>query len=187
MNQIPMTFEKIQLMMGENPMLKAMIYTLIQNPMLMNQIMNIINVLNCDPLILNQVKNMMNQEMVQMMNNQMMQMMNNQMMQMMNTNNNKPIINQGNMETNFEVKEQDENPTINIIFRKQQGIPPLMVKCKKKDKVSDVINKYRLKSGDNDKNAKFIYNAKPLHPSLTIEEAGMTEGGNVFVINRTVV
>ena len=64
--------------------------------MLMNQMMNIINVLNYNPLILNQLKNMMNQEI--MMNNQMMQMMN--MMNAMNMMNNESIINQGNMDNN---------------------------------------------------------------------------------------
>ena len=159
MNQIPMTFEQIQFIMGQNPMIKTMVYTLIQNPMLMNQMMNIINVLSYNHLILNQVQNMMNQEM--MINNQMMQMMN--MMNAMSAMNNESIIYQENKENNFEFKELNENPTITIFFRKKKG-PPVMVQCKKKDKVSDAIKKYRLESGDKDETVKFIYNAKALHP-----------------------
>ena len=41
MNQIPMTLEQIQFIMGQNPMIKTMIYTLIQYPMMLNQIANI--------------------------------------------------------------------------------------------------------------------------------------------------
>ena len=171
MNQIPMTFKQIQFIMRQNPMIKTMIYTLIQNPMLMNQMMNIINVLNYNPLILNQITNMMNQEI----------MMNNQMMQMMNMMNSGPMINEGNMDNNFEIKEQNENSGINIIFRKQLN-PPIMIQCRKEDKVSDVIRKYRIESGDNDNKVKFIFNAMILNPLLTIEEAGMTENGNVFVV-----
>ena len=42
--------------MEQNPMIKNMIYTYIQNPFIMNQVMNIINILNNNILILNQIK-----------------------------------------------------------------------------------------------------------------------------------
>ena len=92
-----------------------------------------------------------------------------------------PMINEGNMDNNFEIKEQNENSTINIIFRKQKN-PSIYIQCRKEDKVSDVIRKYRIESGDNDNTVKFIFNAMILNPLLTIEEAGMTENGNVFVV-----
>ena len=109
-------------------------------------------------------------------NNQMMQIMN-----MMNSMNNGPVKYQGNFENNLEDKELNENPPITIIFRKQRE-PPIMIQFKKKDKVSDAIKKYRLESGDNDYTVKFIYNAKALHPSLTLEESDMSHNGNVFVV-----
>ncbi len=30
---------------------------------------------------------------------------------------------------------------------------------------------------------KFIFNAKALNPSLTVAEAGLNEGANIFVVN----
>ena len=183
MNLSPMTFEEIQYIMGQNPMIKTMIYTLIQNPIVMNQMMNIINVLNYNPLILNQIKSMMNQElfmnnqMMNMMNNQMMNMMNNQMMNMMNN----QMMNQGNLGNNFKDKEVNENPVITIYFRKRDN-PPIGIQCHKKDKVSDAIRKYRIKINDFDKSKKFIYNSIPLNPSLTLEEANISDNGNVFVV-----
>ena len=136
--------------------------------------MNIINVLNYNPLILNQIKIMMNQEI--MMNNQIMQMMN-----MMNNMNSYTKINQENMDNNFEVKKPNENPSIQIIFRKQSN-RPISIKCGLNEKVSDIINKYREESGDYDDAIKFIYNAKALHPSLTIKEVGLSENGNISVV-----
>ena len=149
MNLSPMTFEEIQYIMGQNPMIKTMIYTLIQNPIVMNQMMNIINVLIYNPLILNQIKSMMNQEIF--MNNQMMNMMNNQMMNMMNN----QMMNQGNLGNNFKDKEVNENPVITIYFRKRDN-PPIGIQCHKKDKVSDAIKKYRIESGDDDETVRLF-------------------------------
>ena len=50
------------------------------------------------------------------------------------------------------------------------------------DKVSDAIEKYRNDSNDRDQTKKFIFNAKPLHPSLKLIEAGITNNANVFVV-----
>ena len=75
-NNNEMTFQQIQMMMAQNPMLKAMIYNCIQNPMIMNPMMNILNVLNYNPVILEQMELTMNQEM--MMNNLQMNKINNE-------------------------------------------------------------------------------------------------------------
>ena len=108
MNQNQLTFEQIQLTMAQNPMIKQIIYTLIQNPMMMNQVMNIINVLNYNPVILNQMQNMMTQEM--MINNQLVQMMNMMSTMSQSMMNDKP---------EPEFKYQSENI---IIFFKKRGI-----------------------------------------------------------------
>ena len=172
MNQIPMTLEQIQFILGQNPMIKTMIYTLIQYPMILNQVANIINVLNYNPFILNQLKIQMNQEIV--MNINLMNMMKNWTM-----------MNQEMKQSNFEDKELIDNPIIRIFFRKsgeQNNTPPIMVQCRKEDKVSDAIQKYRNKSNDFDESKKFIYNSIPLNPSLTLEEANISDNGNVFVV-----
>ena len=50
------------------------------------------------------------------------------------------------------------------------------------EKVSEIIKKYRKKSGDNDLSRKFIYNGRALHPCLTMAEAGLINGVNIFVV-----
>ena len=75
---------------------------------------------------------------------------------------------------------------IDIIFRVSgatgQESAPIMVQCMSDEKVSDVIEKYRNQSNDRDMTKKFIFNAMPLNPNLTVAEAGMEEGSNVFVV-----
>ena len=56
-----------------------------------------------------------------------------------------------------------------------------MVQCMPDEKVSEIIEKYRRKSGDLDRSEKFIFNAKTLNPNLTVAEAGITVGANIFV------
>ena len=175
MNQIQMTLEQIQFIMGQNPIIKTMIYTLIQYPMILNQMSNIINVLNYNPLIYNQLKIQMNQEM----------MMNMNLRNMMN---NWTMINQQMQENNFKDKDEvlKDNSQISIIFRKNEASeaskPPIIIQCSRKDKVSDVIQKYRNESQDFDDTKRFVYNGKVLNPSLTLEEANMCDRATVFVV-----
>ena len=72
-----------------------------------------------------------------------------------------------------------------VIFRKsgegQQG-PPIMIQCLDSDKISDLIQRYRTKSNDNDDSKKFIFNAKQLNPTLSVGEAGITDNANIFVV-----
>ena len=170
MNQLPMTYDQITLIMNQNPMIKNMVYTLIQNPMIMNQMMNIINVLYYNPLILNQIKNSMNQEI----------MLNNQMLNMMNQMSNEINLNQ-RMMNNFEDKQQNDISSITLYFKKADN-ETIAVQCCSTDKVSDVIERYRKKSGDNDDNLKFIYNSRRLNPSITIREADINHYGIVLVV-----
>ena len=50
------------------------------------------------------------------------------------------------------------------------------------EKVKEVIQRYRIKSGDNDQTKKFIFNAKNLNQELSVGEAGITNNGNIFVV-----
>ena len=71
-----------------------------------------------------------------------------------------------------------------LIFRKSgegQGEPPIMIKCRPEEMVSEIIQRYRNKSGDYDKDKKFIFNAKLLNISLTVSESGLTNNSNIFV------
>ena len=76
--------------------------------------------------------------------------------------------------------------SIRVIFR-LSGIngndtAPIMVQCYRNERVSDIIKKYRNKSGDNDPNVKFIFNAKCLNPTLYVSEAGIYHNSYIFVV-----
>ena len=53
----------------------------------------------------------------------------------------------------------------------------------KKLKISDIIQKYRTKSSNNDPSKKFIFSAKGLNLDLTAAEAGLTRNAYIFVVN----
>ena len=59
----------------------------------------------------------------------------------------------------------------------------IMIQCSLNDKISDLIQKYKNKSLEDVSLKKFIFNAKALVPSLTVAEAGLSEGANIFVVN----
>ena len=61
---------------------------------------------------------------------------------------------------------------------------PIMMCTTPEEKVSELIEKYRNKSGDREPNKKFIFNAKNLTPSLTCAEAGLCSGANIFVLYK---
>ena len=139
---------------------------------MMNNNMMENNMMNCNMMNNYMTNNNMNNMMSSMMNNNMNNMMNN----MMNLNDMmSPMI-------NMEIINENELPSIkdniNVIFRKDK---PIMINCKLSEKVSEVIKKYRAKSLDNEKNIRFIFNAKELNQSLSVDEAGLTENSNIFV------
>ena len=158
-------------------------------------------------LQMQQMQQMMNQmgmnnmSNTQMMNNPQMQMLMNQMqmgMGMGNMNNAAQMManlqnNMGNVGNNNDNNNQNNQDNqnnsggISVIFRVsgaqgQAQIPPVMIQCLSNEKVSEVIKKYRIKSGDNEETKKFIFNAKNLAPSLTVAEAGLTNNANIFVV-----
>ena len=57
-----------------------------------------------------------------------------------------------------------------------------MVQCMSDEKVSEVIEKYRMFTGDRDPTKKFIFNARPISQTLTVAETGLTNNANIFVI-----
>ena len=140
-------------------------------------------------------QNMMNNMLMNMnmmgMNNQMGQVDMNQMVNMMNNMNNQ-IQNQAsnnsdntNTDNQGQGNDNSNNDGINVIFRVSgpgQTGAPISIQCMPKDKVSDIIERYKGKSGDKDTTKRFIFNAKELNPSLTIEEVGMSNNANIFVV-----
>ena len=80
---------------------------------------------------------------------------------------------------------------LNIIFRKNDindddnSKSPMLIRCSKNEKLSDVIKRYREKSGDNNLQKQFIYNTKNLdNHNLTIEELGISNNSNIFVVKQ---
>ena len=73
--------------------------------------------------------------------------------------------------------------TICVIFRDSREINKYAsLQCFLDEKISDVIKKYRVKSGDFDLTKIFIFNAKNLNQSLTVAEAGLSNLCNIFVV-----
>ena len=123
--------------------------------------------------------NMMNQNMMNNMGNT--GMMNAAMnMNMMNMNNMNNLNNQG-----YNSPPQNNNGGINVFFRAGQNGEngSIMVQCTLEERVSEVIKRYGTKAMEDTNKKKFIFNAKALVPSLTVAEAGLQEGANIFVVN----
>ena len=76
---------------------------------------------------------------------------------------------------------QEKGEQISVNFHKERE-KCFTVNCSLKDPISDVIKKYRKYSLDNSQTEKFIFNAKALYPSLTVAEAGLSNGSNIFVV-----
>ena len=164
-----------------------------QNPMMDNNMQN--------PMMGNNMKNQMMGSMInQMMGNNMpnqIQMMNNFIKAAMINNN------FNNMSQNAEMLKKNINTATNQMNTYSQQIASLndsllvtfqakdennfttvsiTVQCLLGDKVSKLIENYRIKSQDYDQTKKFIYNAQSLVPSKTCLESGLTNNGIVYVI-----
>ena len=140
----------------------------------MNQMMNNMTGMNMNP--------MMNPGMMNMGN---MGMMNAAMnMNMMNNNNMANMNNMNNMNTDTG-NQSSNGQFISVHFRAgangENG--SIMIQCSLSDKVSDLIEKYRTKSLEDVSQKKFIFNAKNLNRDLTVAEAGLSDGANIFVVN----
>ena len=100
-SQGPMNSIQIMNILNNNMMMKYITYTLIQNPLMMNQMMNILNSLYYNQMLMIEIKNLMNQE-INMMN---WKIMVNPMM--------------GNLGLNNKFDELKQNNKITIIFKKK--------------------------------------------------------------------
>ena len=200
MDENQMLSSQIMNDLNQYPILKSMVRSLIENLVLIEKMLNILSLLKNNPLVRNYIKSNLNFEVPYPMNysmmgpNQMMfpnQMMNqNQMMnpnQMMFPN---QMMNQNHMmnpNQNFNQNQDNESDCIYVTFRRSSANEnekpkPISIKCRINEKVSDLIDKYRAESGDRDETKKFIYNAKVLHPSLTLSQAGIMNNSYIFVV-----
>ena len=167
-------------------MMKIMRYTLIQDQMMMNQMINILNSLVYNPMLLNEMKNFMNQDLNMMnmnniMNNNMMNMINiNKIMEQM-TNNMNNIMNVNNMKNikMDEIKNNDLDNMISVVFIKRSWRTSVL--CRLDDKISDIIQRYRNKTLDNDEPLYFYNNARRLKPSYTVAQSGIMNGSPIYV------
>ena len=82
---------------------------------------------------------------------------------------------------------QTDFDEINVVFRvsgqRAGETQNLNIQCTGDEKVSALIQRYRDKSGDHDNTKRFIFNAKNLNQKLTVNQAGITNNSNIFVVN----
>ncbi len=175
-----------------------------QNPMMMNN--NMANIQN--QMMMNNMANMQNQMMMNNMTNMQNQMMmNNIMNTQMNFMNS-----QENMRQKAEELKNDINNNINEIKSRNDGNNfeesdeltiyfrfgglnekntneneeyRISIQCKKEEKVSTLIERYRQKTGFKGE-ALFTFNAKDISskPDSTIEEIGIKNGNCIFVVSK---
>ena len=94
-----------------------------------------------------------------------------QMNQMMNN------IIQNMMGNNFGSDEY-----INLVFVLHSKITNFTIS--KQKTVQEAINLFRLKSGNNDKDLKFIFEGRTLNPELKIIETGLKDGSKIIVVKK---
>ena len=97
--------------------------------------------------------------------------------------------NQGNGQStqnnNQNVDESNNQNQITLKFIKNnqnQSKRETAVQCLSNEKLSDVVEKYRAKTGDKEQNLKFIHNAKKLNLDLSVSESGLLNNSSIFVM-----
>ena len=93
--------------------------------------------------------------------------------------NNKDIEHSNNFLSNF------KSTQIRVIFRQANGRFASSVFCLPEEKIANVIDKYRNKSGDYNPYKRFIFNSKDLSQELTVNEVGISNNSNIFIINSS--
>ena len=75
------------------------------------------------------------------------------------------------------------NNSLNIIFKNDVNLSNISIVAYPEERLSEIINKFRVKANNYDNDLKFIFNSKPLNPSLTVSENGLRNGA-IRVKNR---
>lgn len=77
------------------------------------------------------------------------------------------------------------NKTINVFFLKDDNnLNKVLINCFPYEKVSDLIQRYIEKTGDNYEEYWFFYNGRKLDPSLSVEENNIYEMSRIFVSRK---
>ena len=109
-------------------------------------------------------------------NNNMVKTSNNMMSLNMNNNNMMNMNNNNMMMKSFQIYFRHDSPYANL------G-EIVSVQCYPDDKISSVIEKYQIQSGDYDQNKIFKFNDNVLSPNLTVSQAGITNFNNNIVVS----
>ena len=105
----------------------------------------------------------------------------------MNNNNNLNIMNKmcdNLMNYSLNNISDDYNNEISVIFR-PSGFEynPVEIQCRDDDKISTLIEKFIIKTNFDVDEVKFMFLAKELNGNLTVQEAGIYNHSNIFVVS----
>ena len=81
--------------------------------------------------------------------------------------------------TNIKVIFEENNSEINNEINQT----PIVIECSLKDKISQLIEKYYEKIGNNSHNKKFLFCNFELSPDLTLEKSLLFDGCKIKVVN----
>ena len=85
-------------------------------------------------------------------------------------------------ENNYEDLGHDKE-VITVYFHSIHPYQHFSIYCSFNEKVSNVIKKYIIKTGDYDTTKKFIFDANDLNQSLTVGEVGLNNGSTILVVS----
>ena len=75
------------------------------------------------------------------------------------------------------------NNALNIIFKYEVDHSNISIVAYPEERISEIINKFRVKANNNDNELIFNFNSKRLNPSLTVSESGLVNGAKIHVIS----
>ena len=81
--------------------------------------------------------------------------------------------------TNIKVIIEENNSEIN----NENNQTPIVIEYSLKDKISQLIEKYYEKIGNNSHNKKFFYENNELSPDLTLEQSLLFDGCKIKIVN----
>jgi hypothetical protein len=74
------------------------------------------------------------------------------------------------------------NDILNLNFRESSIKKNILIKCLPSEKISKIIQYYRVKANDYDEAKRFIFNAKELNPNLTARESQFLDNCTIFIV-----
>ena len=104
-------------------------------------------------------------------------------------------INNSQDSNNVNIIESNDNEILNINFtfgnnyNNLKDSPKIEVQCKCKEKISELIKKYRKKTNDYNENIQFFYQAKKLNPESesTLKEEKIINNAEIMIISKKII